>query len=126
MPTNSSWVFKCNLLCLLNLHIDIGTKYITNMKISSVIIGIRAETRQGINAVHYSGGMYLFTCLFMFDHRALFVYVKDRTCLRIAKPAYSFNISRSILCVLFCLLIRKLVLGSKTICQSMRKVPCAV
>ena len=56
----------------------------------------------------------------------LYVCVKDRTCLRIAVPAYYFNIFGSIFGVLFCLLLKKLILGSKTIWQSVRKFLCAI
>ena len=57
----------------------------------------------------------VFICLFIFDYKALFVCVKDRTCLRIAIPFYYFNIFGSIFSVLLCLIIEKLILGSKTI-----------
>ena len=69
--------------------------------------------------------IYLFT-VFIFNSKPLFVCVKDRVCLKVAIPAYCFNIFGSIFGVLFCLLIKKLILGSKTIWQSMRKLPCAV
>ena len=63
--------------------------------------------------------MYLFT-LFTFNSKTLFVCVKSRVCLKVAIPVY-FNIFGSIFGVLFCLLIKKLILGCKTISQSMRK-----
>ena len=69
---------------------------------------------------------YLFICLFTFNYKALLVCVKDKTCLRTAIPAYCFNIFGSIFGVLFRLLIKKLILGCKTIWQRMRKFPCAV
>ena len=56
---------------------------------------------------------YLFICLF--DCKALLVYVKDRTCLRMAIPPYYFSIFGSIFGALFCLLIEKLILGWDTI-----------
>ena len=87
-------------------------------------IKIRTEIRQRINAVHYSRGIYLSFYLYLITKP--FVCVKDRICLRIAIPAYCFNIFRSIFGVLFSLLIKKLILGCKTIWQSMRKFPCAV
>ena len=68
--------------------------------------------------------MYMFT-VFTFNSKTLFVCVKGRVCLKVAIPVY-FNIFRSIFGVLFCLLIKKLILGSKIIRQSMRKLPCAV
>ena len=60
-------------------------------------------------------------CLFLFDNRALFVSVKDRACLRIELLLYNFKILGSIFDILFCLLIKKLILRSKTIWKSMRK-----
>ena len=70
--------------------------------------------------------IYLFICLFIFDYRVPLVCVTERTCLRIAIPAYYFKIFGSIFGVLFCSLIKKLMLESKTIRQSMRKFPFAV
>ena len=61
-----------------------------------------------------------------FNYNALFICAKDRAFLKIAIPAYCFNIFGSIFGVSFCLLIKKLILGCKTISQSMRKFPCAV
>ena len=100
------------------------------------IFGLRTETRQGINAVE----VFLYLRLFLFDYKALFVCVTDRTCLRIAififefralfvfvtdwiclrivTSAYCFNIFRSNFGLLFCLLDRKLILGSKPIWES--------
>ena len=40
--------------------------------------------------------IYLLT-VFIFNYKAQFVYVKDRACLKIAKPAYCFIIFGSIL-----------------------------
>ena len=56
-----------------------------------------------------------------FDYKALLVCVKDRAWLRIEILAYCFNTSGSICGVLFYLLVKQLILGSKTIWQSMRK-----
>ena len=95
-----------------DIDIDIGTRYIPNMKTCSVYHWNQSKKRQRINAVYCSRGIYL--CFFIFDYKALFVCVKDRTCLRIAISAYCFNIFGSIFGVLFCLLIKKL-LGCKTI-----------
>ena len=47
--------------------------------------------------------------LFIFDYKALFVCVKDSTYLRIAIPAYYFNIFGSIFGVLFWLFIKKFI-----------------
>ena len=101
------------LLYLLNLHIarywnQVGTYQI--LKLVQYIIGIRIETKQRINAVHYSS-VEVFIYLFISDLyliKALFVSLKDRTCLRIAIPAYCLNIFGSIFGVLFSLLIKKL------------------
>ena len=60
--------------------------------------------------------IYLFT-VFIFYSKALFVCVKGRIYLKFFGLIFG---------VLFCLLIKKLILGSKTIWQSMRKFPCAV
>ena len=92
-------------------------------KLVQYIIGIRTETRQRINAVHCSRGIYL---SFLFNCKALFVCVKDRTCLRIAIPAYCLSIFGSIFGALYYLLIKKLILGCDTIWQSMRKFLWAV
>ena len=113
MLTNSSWEFKCNLLCLLNLYIHIGTRYIPNMKTYSVY-SWNQNRNKAENKCSSLQWRYLLICLFIFDYKALFVCVKDRTCLRIAIPDYCFNIFGSIFGVLFCLLIKKL-LGCKTI-----------
>ena len=56
----------------------------------------------------------------------MFVCVKDRTCLRMAIPAYCFSMFGSIFGALFCLLIKKLILKCNTIWQSMRKFLWAV
>ena len=82
------------------------------------------KTRQIVNEVYCSRRIYL--RLSTFDYRALFVYVKDRRCVRIAMPAYCFNNCGSTFDFLFCLLDGKLILSSKTIWQSMEKFPCAV
>ena len=105
------------------LYIDIGTRYIPNMKLIN-IIGNRTETRQKINFIAVEVFIYIY--LFIFDYRALFVCVADRTCLEIAIPASCFNILRSAFGLLFCLLDRKLILGSKTIWKSMGKFPYIV
>ena len=70
--------------------------------------------------------VFIFLRLFIFDYRALFVCVTDRTYLRIAIPTYCCNIFRSTFGLLFYLLDRKLILGSKPIWQNMRKFSCAV
>ena len=43
----------------------------------------------------------------------MFIFVKNSTCLRIAISAYCFIIFRSTSGVLFCLVIKKLILGQK-------------
>ena len=69
--------------------------------------------------------VYLFAVL-IFNSKALLACVKNRVCLKVTIPAYCFNIFGSIFGVMFCLLIKKLILGSKTIWNSLRKFPCAV
>ena len=64
--------------------------------------------------------------VFIFNYNVLFIRVKDRASQKITIPAYCFNIFGSIFGVFFCLLIKKSILGSKTIWQSMRKFPYAV
>ena len=59
--------------------------------------------------------IYSLICLFIFDYRALIVRVKDSACPRIAITVFCANICTSLFGVLFCLLDRKLILGSKTI-----------
>ena len=53
---------------------------------------------------------YLFT-VFIFNFKVLFICVKGRTCLKRAIPAYCFNGFGPI----FYLIIKKLILRSKTI-----------
>ena len=48
-------------------------------------------------------------CLSIFDYKPLFVCVKDRACLRIAIPAYCFNIFGSFFGILFCILYLVLI-----------------
>ena len=59
--------------------------------------------------------VFIYLHLFMVDYRVLLVSVTDRACLRIAIPTYCFNIFRSTIGLLFCLLDIKLILGSKPI-----------
>ena len=92
-------------------------------KLVKYIIGNRTETRQKINAVPCSRGIYLSVYLTL---KVLFVCVKDRTYLRMEIPAYCFSISWSIFGILFCLHIKKSILGCDTIWQSIRKFLWAV
>ena len=68
---------------------------------------------QRINAVDRSRGIYVSVYSIIFNSKAQFVCVKDRVCLKVAIPAYCFTIFGSMFGVLFCLLIKKLLLGSK-------------
>ena len=102
--------------------LDIGTRYIAKMKSCSVYYWNQNKSKVE-SSLQWR---YLFICLFIFDYRALFVCTKNRACLGIAIPAYFFNIFASIFGVFFCLLIKKLILRSKTIWQSMKEFPCAV
>ena len=72
-------------------------------KVVQYIIGIRTETRQKINAVHCSRGIYL---PFYF-YKALFACVKDSACLMIAILVYCLTIFGSVFGVLFCLKLVK-------------------
>ena len=81
-------------------------------------IGIRAETRQRINAVHFSRGIYL-PIYYLF--KVLFVFL-HRTCLRIVIPPNCFSILSTFQA--FYQFFK--TLRSKTILQSMRKFPGAV
>ena len=56
---------------------------------------------------------YMFT-IFIFNYNAQFVCVKDKAYLRIAIPAHCFNILDQF-CYLICLVIKKVILGGKTI-----------
>ena len=60
---------------------------------------IITKTRQRINAVYCNRGVYLSVYLYLIYPYIwfLFVCVKDRACLRIARPAYCFKIFGSIL-----------------------------
>ena len=88
------------------------------------IFGIRTETKQKINTVHCSRDIYLSVYLFWLLS-SVCLYKK----LEMSKNSNArtlLNIVGSSFGVLFCLLIKKSILGSKTIWQSMRKFPCAI
>ena len=106
----------------MNLYIDIGTRYIPNIKTCSVYHWNqnrnKAEKMQFIAVEVF---IYLFIWL-----QTLFVCVKDRTCLRMAILAYCFSICGSIFDALFSLLFKKLILECDTIWQSLRKFLWAV
>ena len=59
--------------------------------------------------------------VFVFNYK-LCLLVKKKACLKIAMPAHCFNIFG----VLFCLLIKKLILENNAIWESMRKFQCDV
>ena len=94
------------------LYIDIGMRYIPNMK---TYLYHRNQNRNKAEnkSVLCIRGIYI--CLIILDYGALSVFVMNRTCLRKAIPAYCFNIFRSIFGLLLCLLDRKLILASKPI-----------
>ena len=89
-------------------------------------IGITTETSHRINAVTKSRGIHIPVTVFIFNIKPLVVCVKDRVYLKVAMAAYGFNVFGLIFGVLFCLFIKKLIIGSKTVRQSMRKLPRAV
>ena len=93
------------------------SKYQT-WKLDQCITGIRRETRQRIITVQCNRGIYL--CLFIFYYKALHAWVKERTCLRIAIPAYCFVVG-----ALFCV-FKNLIIWSKTIWQTLKEYPWAV
>ena len=96
-------------------------------KFVQYIICIRTKIGQIINAVHSSRGIYLSVySIYIYNYNALFVCVKSRLCLKTELPAYCFNIFGSIFGVLLFILIKKLILGWKTIWKSMRKFPRAI
>ena len=78
-----------------------------------------------VSIVDFEQANFCWVFFFIFDYKVLFVCVKDKTCLRMAIPAHYFNIFGSIFGVLFCLIIKKLIVGIKTIWKSVRKFPCA-
>ena len=86
MLKNPQWEFKCNLLSLLDLYIDIGTRYIPNMKLFS--IALEAEQNKAENKCSSLQQRYVLPRLFKFDYKGLFVCIKDKKCPRIAIPAY--------------------------------------
>ena len=87
------WGFKCNLLCLRIYIIDIGTDTYQTWNLVQYLFGIRTEISQIRNAVEVF--IYLFT-VSIFNYKVLFICVKDRAYLKIAIPAYCFNIFGSI------------------------------
>ena len=80
------------MLCLLNKYIDIGTRYMPNMKTCSVYYWNQNRNNTEKWSYWSIRGIEIFICLFIFDYRALFVCLKDRTRLKIAIPTYCFNI----------------------------------
>ena len=120
------WKFKCNLLCLLNLYNRYWNQVHTkHKKLFSILVSKQKQAREKMQLIEVEVFIYLFT-VFSFNSKALLVCVKDRVYLKVAIPAYCCNIFGSIFGVLYCLLIKKLILGNKTIWHSMRKFPCAV
>ena len=103
--------------------IDVQTKH--DNLFSILLLSEQKQARKLIQFIAVEVFIYLFT-VFIFNYRPLFVCVKDRACLKLAITAYCFTTFGSIFGVLFCLLIKKLILGSKTIWQSMRKFLCGV
>ena len=87
------------------------------------LVSEQKQARKEMQFIAVKVFTYLFT---IFNYKVLLIWVKDRACLKIAIPAYCFNIFGSIFGVLFCLLIKKLILECKTVWKSMRKFPCAV
>ena len=102
-------------LYLLNLHVARYWNQVHTYQILKLVQYIyhwnqnRNKAENKCSSLHFSRGIYLSVYFrFIFDHKALFVSLKDRTCLRIAIPAYCLNIFGSIFGVLFSFLIKKL------------------
>ena len=107
---------KCNLICLLNLYIDVETSYKPHMKDCSVYYWNQNRNKAENK---YSSLQWRYSLIsYWFDYKVLCVCVKDRICLRMAIPAYCFNIFGSIFGLLFFLLVKKLILVCKTIRES--------
>ena len=90
---------------------------------------MESEQKQGreqINFFTVEVFNYLFKCFSIFDYAALLCCIKDGACLEMSLPACCLNICGSFFVYLFCLLERKLLLGCKTIWESMRKLPCSI
>ena len=85
------------------------------------IIGIRTETSQRINATHSSRGIYYLFTVFIFNCVCV---CKRQSMSKNSDTCPLLQDSGSIFDVFFSLLIKKLLLGSKTMWQSMRKFPC--
>ena len=130
MLTNSEWDGSLNAIYYVFwiYIIDIGTRYIPNMKTCSLYHWYQKRNKPE-NKCTSQQQRYLFIYLqylYLFNYKALFVCVKDSAYLKTAIPTYCFNIFGSIFGVLFSLLIKKLILESKTIWQSMRTFSRAV
>ena len=63
MLTNSLWEFKCNLMGLLDLYIDIGTSYIPNMKPCSVCHWDKSKNKPEI--VHCNRGFFIYLFIYI-------------------------------------------------------------
>ena len=129
-PKGSLWYLDANVNKFLKetqmqftvsfeLNIDIGIKYIPNIKTSSEYHWNHNRKQDRINEDYCNTGIYLPVYLHLIKE---FVCVKDSTCQRVATS----SICRSIFGVLFDLSDRMLTLESKTILQSIRKFPCVV
>ena len=95
------------------IYIDIGTRYhIPNMK-TCLVYHWNQNRKKPEHKCSSLQQRYLFIGLF--DFKTLLVCVKYSAYLRTAIPAYCFNTVGSIFGVLFCLLIKHLILGCKTL-----------
>ena len=88
------------------------------------IIGITTVTRQRIYAVHCGRGIYLSVNLYLILELCLFVEKTGHVLECQYQPTASIFLNQSL--VSFFVLIRKLILESKTIWQNMRKFTCTV
>ena len=88
------------------------------------IIGITTVTRQRIYAVHCGRGIYLSVNLYLILELCLFVEKTGHVLEYQYQPTASIFLNQSL--VSYFVLIRKLILQSKTIWQNMRKFTCTV
>ena len=97
------WDFKFDLLFRLNLYNrywnQVNTKHEILFSIS--LVSEQKQAGEEMQFIAVEVFIYPFT-LFMFNYKVLFIWVKERACLKIAIPAYCFNIFG----VLFCYLLK--------------------
>ena len=117
------WDFKFDLLFRLNLYNrywnQVNTKHEILFSIS--LVSEQKQAGEEMQFIAVEVFIYPFT-LFIFNYKVLFIWVKERACFKNSKTSL---LLQHFWCLVL-LLIKKLILGSKTICTSMKKFPCAV